>query len=77
MNRLVRWISSFAAPSRLELKKLQKKLGITFIYITHDQEEAINMSDPHCCYESGVLLSESEHRMKFITTRKQVMWPRL
>ena len=28
-----------------ELKRLQKKLGITFIYITHDQEEAINMSD--------------------------------
>ncbi|MDD6614721.1 MAG: ABC transporter ATP-binding protein [Lachnospiraceae bacterium] len=28
-----------------ELKLLQKKLGITFIYITHDQEEAINMSD--------------------------------
>ena len=30
---------------QLELKRLQKKLGITFIYITHDQEEAINMSD--------------------------------
>ena len=29
----------------MELKRLQKKLGITFIYITHDQEEAINMSD--------------------------------
>ena len=28
-----------------ELKRLQKKLGITFIYITHDQEEALNMSD--------------------------------
>ena len=28
-----------------ELKRLQKKLGITFVYITHDQEEAINMSD--------------------------------
>ena len=28
-----------------ELKRLQKKLGITFLYITHDQEEAINMSD--------------------------------
>ncbi|MBE5777783.1 MAG: ABC transporter ATP-binding protein [Clostridiales bacterium] len=27
-----------------ELKKLQKQLGITFIYITHDQEEALNMS---------------------------------
>ncbi len=28
-----------------ELKALQKQLGITFIYITHDQEEALNMSD--------------------------------
>lgn len=30
---------------QVELKRLQKQLGITFIYITHDQEEAINMSD--------------------------------
>jgi spermidine/putrescine transport system ATP-binding protein len=30
---------------QIELKNLQKRLGITFIYITHDQEEAINMSD--------------------------------
>ena len=28
-----------------ELKNLQKTLGITFLYITHDQEEALNMSD--------------------------------
>lgn len=28
-----------------ELKRIQKQLGITFIYITHDQEEAMNMSD--------------------------------
>lgn len=28
-----------------ELKSLQQRLGITFIYITHDQEEALNMSD--------------------------------
>ena len=28
-----------------ELKQLQRKLGITFVYITHDQEEALNMSD--------------------------------
>jgi spermidine/putrescine transport system ATP-binding protein len=28
-----------------ELKKLQQQLGITFIYITHDQEEALTMSD--------------------------------
>lgn len=30
---------------QLELKQLQKRLGLTFIYITHDQEEALNMSD--------------------------------
>ena len=30
---------------QLELKRLQKKLHITFIYVTHDQEEALTMSD--------------------------------
>ena len=30
---------------QIELKRLQKKLGITFIYVTHDQEEALTMSD--------------------------------
>lgn len=30
---------------QIELKTLQKRLGIAFIYITHDQEEALNMSD--------------------------------
>ena len=38
-----------------ELKRLQKKLGITFIYITHDQEEAINMSDRIVLMHEGVL----------------------
>lgn len=30
---------------QFELKRLQRKLGITFIYVTHDQEEALTMSD--------------------------------
>ena len=29
----------------VELKQLQKKLGITFVYVTHDQDEALSMSD--------------------------------
>lgn len=33
------------AQMRIELKLLQKKLGITFIFVTHDQEEALTMSD--------------------------------
>lgn len=36
-----------------ELKRLQKKLGITFIYITHDQEEALNMSDRIAVMKDG------------------------
>ncbi len=40
---------------QLELKRLQKQLGITFIYITHDQEEAINMSDRIAVMNHGVL----------------------
>lgn len=37
-----------------ELKRLQKQLGITFIYITHDQEEAINMSDRIVVMKDGL-----------------------
>src|SRR5207237_1222523 len=30
---------------QIELKQIQKEVGITFIYVTHDQEEALTMSD--------------------------------
>ena len=33
---------------QLELKALQERVGITFIYVTHDQEEALTMSDRKC-----------------------------
>ena len=39
---------------QIELKRLQKKLGITFIYITHDQEEALNMSDRIAVMRGGL-----------------------
>ena len=40
---------------QIELKRLQKKLGITFIYVTHDQEEALTMSDRIAVMHGGVL----------------------
>lgn len=40
---------------QLELKRLQKKLNITFIYVTHDQEEALTMSDRIAIMHDGVL----------------------
>jgi spermidine/putrescine transport system ATP-binding protein len=38
-----------------ELKKLQQQLGITFVYITHDQEEALTMSDRIAVMRDGRL----------------------
>lgn len=40
---------------QVELKRLQKKLGITFVYVTHDQEEAMTMSDRIAVMKDGVI----------------------
>lgn len=38
---------------QIELKQLQRKLGITFIFVTHDQEEALSMSDRVVVMQEG------------------------
>ena len=40
---------------RVELKRMQQRLGITFIYVTHDQEEALTMSDTIVVLKDGVI----------------------
>lgn len=40
---------------QLELKKIQQELGITFIFVTHDQEEALTMSDTIVVMNKGVI----------------------
>ena len=40
---------------QLELKNLQRGLGLTFIYVTHDQEEALTMSDRVVVMHNGLL----------------------
>ena len=40
---------------QIELKRMQQKLGITFIYVTHDQEEALTMSDTIVVMNEGVI----------------------
>lgn len=48
---------------QIELKKLQKKLGITFIYVTHDQDEALTMSTKIAIINKGKIeqLDEPEN----------------
>lgn len=40
---------------QIELKRLQKMLGITFVYVTHDQEEALTMSDRIAIMNEGII----------------------
>src|SRR5690606_22907278 len=40
---------------QIELKKMQQRVGITFIYVTHDQEEALTMSDTIVVMDRGVI----------------------
>jgi spermidine/putrescine transport system ATP-binding protein len=40
---------------QIELKHLQQQLGITFIFVTHDQEEALTMSDRICVMNNGLI----------------------
>lgn len=40
---------------QIELKNMQKRIGITFIYVTHDQEEALTMSDTIAVMDKGII----------------------
>ena len=40
---------------QMELKEIQQRLGITFIYVTHDQEEALTMSDNIAVMNNGII----------------------
>lgn len=40
---------------QIELKRIQKQLGITFVFVTHDQEEALTMSDTVVVMNKGVI----------------------
>ena len=40
---------------QIELKRMQQKLGITFIYVTHDQEEALTLSDRIAVFNKGYI----------------------
>jgi multiple sugar transport system ATP-binding protein len=48
--------ASLRAELRTEIKKLHEKLGITFIYVTHDQTEAMTMADRIALIKDGKLL---------------------
>ena len=40
---------------QIELKRIQREIGVTFVFVTHDQEEALTMSDRVAVMDAGVL----------------------
>ena len=47
---------------QIELKRIQRQVGITFVYVTHDQEEALSMSDRVAVMSNGVIEQLDEPR---------------
>ncbi|HEY9352022.1 MAG TPA: ATP-binding cassette domain-containing protein, partial [Nocardioides sp.] len=41
---------------QVELKQIQRELGITFVFVTHDQEEALTLSDRIAVFDSGQIV---------------------
>ncbi|HEY7611320.1 MAG TPA: ABC transporter ATP-binding protein [Alphaproteobacteria bacterium] len=51
---------------RLELRRIQKALGITTVYVTHDQTEALAMSDVVAVMEQGRIVQEGDPRSIYL-----------
>ena len=50
---------------QLELRAIQRKIGITFVLVTHDQEEALSLSDRVAVMEGGKILQVATPRMLY------------
>ena len=56
MNRCQIWMQMLRVQMRTVIKKLQRRLGITTIYVTHDQEEALAISDRIAVMKEGNIM---------------------
>ena len=59
---------------QLELKDLQQRTGTTFVYVTHDQEEAMTMSDRIAVMNGGVVEQLATPRSS-TSGRRARSWP--
>ena len=59
---------------QLELKAMQQELGITFIYVTHDQEEALTMSDTIVVMNRRPHPADRARPSRSTTNRRTPLW---
>ena len=57
---------------RVELRELQRRLRITTLYVTHDQIEALSMSNVIAVMSSGVIVQEGSPREIYIAAEEQI-----
>ena len=60
---------------RAEISRLQRRLGVTTIYVTHDQVEAMTMGDRVAVLQATASCSRSTPRRRSTTTRPTCSWP--
>ena len=59
---------------QIELKRLQHETGITFIFVTHDQEEALTMSDRIAVMDAGRILQIGTPRQIYNHPITNALW---
>ena len=59
---------------QVELKRIQRDVGITFVYVTHDQEEALTMSDRIAVMNRGVI-EQMDGPRRSTSARARPSWP--
>jgi len=59
---------------QLELKKLQRQLGVTFVFVTHDQEEALTMSDRIALVRATKSTTGRRHGSRRTSWARRICW---
>ncbi len=64
------------ASMQVEIKEIQRKLGVTTIFVTHDQSEALSLSDRIAVMRGGPHPPDSARRTRSIAARSTASWRR-
>ena len=60
---------------QVELKQIQREVGITFVFVTHDQEEALTMSDRIAVFNDGRIEQLGDAGRALRAARARRSWP--
>lgn len=62
---------------RQEIRRIQQETGVTTVFVTHDQEEALSISDEVMVLHDGNLQQYTEFRLHFMRSHRTYLWRNL